>query len=127
MILRRLRIDGFGALTGSWTFEPGALHVVVGENERGKTTLAAAIAAALYGLEADKRSWRDRATPLEQHRPWSGRPYALELEFDLGGRRYVVNRHFGNGRLTVLQDGKDVTETFRHGSGEYKLGRSSSA
>lgn len=122
MILRRLKIDGFGALTGSWTFEPGALHVVVGENERGKTTLAAAIAAALYGLDADKRSWRDRATPLEQHRPWSGRPYALELEFDLGGRRYVVNRHFGNGRLTVLQDGKDVTETFRHGSGEYKLG-----
>ncbi len=122
MILRRLKIDGFGALSGAWTFEPGALHVVVGENERGKTTLAAAIAAALYGLEADKRSWRDRATPLEQHRPWSGKPYALELEFELGGRRYVVNRHFGNGRLTVLQDGKDVTETFRHGSGEYKLG-----
>ena len=35
---------------------------------------------------------------------------------------YVVHRHFGNGRLTVLQDGRDVTETFRHGSGEYKLG-----
>ncbi len=122
MILRRLKIDGFGALSGVWTFEPGALHLVVGENERGKTTLAAAIAAALYGLEADKRSWRDRATPLEQHRPWSGKPYALELEFELAGHRYVVNRHFGNGRLTVLQDGKDVTETFRHGSGEYKLG-----
>jgi len=122
VILRRLKIDGFGALTGAWTFEPGALHLIVAENERGKTTLAAAIAAALFGLDADKRSWRDRATPLEQHRPWSGRPYALELEFELAHKRYVVNRHFGNGRLTVLQDGKDVTETFRHGSGEYKLG-----
>ena len=122
MILKRLKIDGFGALAGEWRFEPGKLHLVVGENEKGKTTLAAALAAALYGLDADRRPYRDRATPLEQHRPWSGRPYALELEFELADRRYVVHRHFGNGRLTVLQDGRDVTETFRHGSGEYKLG-----
>jgi DNA repair exonuclease SbcCD ATPase subunit len=122
VILRRLKIDGFGALVGEWRFEPARLHVVCGQNERGKTTLAAAITAALYGLDADKRSWRDRATPLEQHRPWSGRPYALELEFELGDRRYVVNRHFGNNRLTVLTDGRDTTEEFRHGSGEYKLG-----
>jgi hypothetical protein len=122
VILRRLKIDGFGTLAGEWRFEPARLHLVVGENERGKTTLAAALTAALYGLDADKRPFRDRATPLEQHRPWSGRPYALELEFELGDRRYVVHRHFGNGRLAVLQDGRDVTETFRHGSGEYKLG-----
>ena len=122
MILRRLKIDGFGALSGEWRFEPSRLHVVLGENERGKTTLAAAITAALYGLDGDKRSYRDRMTPLEQHRPWSGKPYALELEFDLEGRRYVVNRHFGNARMTVLTDGRDSTEEFRVGSGEYKVG-----
>jgi DNA repair exonuclease SbcCD ATPase subunit len=122
VILRRLRIDGFGTLAGEWRFEPGRLHLFTGENERGKTTFAAAITAALYGLEADRRSFQGRATPLEQHRPWSGRPYALELEFDLADRRYVITRHFGNNRLTVLQDGRDATEEFRHGSGEYKLG-----
>ena len=36
MILRRLKIDGFGALAGEWRFEPGRLHLVVGENEKGR-------------------------------------------------------------------------------------------
>ena len=31
MILRRLKIDGFGALSGVWMFEPGALHVMAFE------------------------------------------------------------------------------------------------
>ncbi len=122
MILRRLTVEGFGALSGTWSFDPERINLVVGENERGKTTLAAAIVAALYGLEGDRRSYRDGTTPLEQHRPWSGRTYALELEFDLADKRYIVSRHFGNGRLTVLEDGREVTEEFRHGSGEYKLG-----
>jgi len=96
MILRRLRIEGFGPLRGEWRFDPARVSLFVGENERGKTTFAAAITAALFGLESDKRSWRDgRVTPLEHYRPWAnGRAYALELEFDLGGHRYVVTRNF---------------------------------
>ena len=123
MILRRLRVEGFGALHGEWRFDPARVNLFVGENERGKTTLAAAITAALFGLESDKRSYRDgRATPLDHYRPWSGRPYAVELEFDVQGHRYVINRHFGNDKLSVLRDGTDVKEEFRHGSGEYKIG-----
>jgi uncharacterized protein YhaN len=123
MILRRLRVEGFGALAGEWRFDPVRLNLLVGENELGKTTLASAITAALFGLESDKRSYRDgRATPLDHYRPWSGRPYALELEFDVRGRRYVINRHFGNNKLTVLEDGRDATEDFRTGAGEYKVG-----
>jgi DNA repair exonuclease SbcCD ATPase subunit len=123
MILRRLRVEGFGALQGEWSFDPARINLFCGENERGKTTLAAAITAALFGLESDKRAYRDgRATPYDHYKPWSGRPYALELELDVRGKRYLINRHFGNNRLTVLEDGKDVTEDFRHGSGEYKVG-----
>lgn len=123
MILRRLRVEGFGALHGEWRFDPARINLFCGENERGKTTLAAAITAGLFGLETDRRSYRDgTATPYDHYKPWSGRPYALELEFDVRDKRYVINRHFGNNRLTVLEDGKDVTESFRHGSGEYKVG-----
>ena len=123
MILRRLRVEGFGALHGEWRFDPGRVNLFVGENERGKTTLAAAITAALFGLESDKRSYKGgSATPFDHYKPWSGRPYAVELEFDAQGHRYIVNRHFGNGRQSVLRDGTDVTEEFRHGSGEYKIG-----
>ena len=123
MILQRLRIAGFGGLHGEWRFDPARVNLICGENERGKTTLAAAITAALFGLEGDKRGYRDgTSTPLEHYRPWNGRPYALELEFDARGKRYVVTRHFGNNKLTVLEDGRDATEEFRHGSGEYKVG-----
>ncbi len=123
MILRRLRVEGFGGLHGEWQFDPARINLLVGENELGKTTLASAITAALFGLESDKRSYRDgRATPFDHYKPWNGRPYALELEFDVRGKRYVINRHFGNNKLTVLENGRDATEDFRHGSGEYKVG-----
>jgi len=122
MILRRLRVEGFGTLTGEWHFDPARVNLVCGDNERGKTTLAAAIHAALFGLEADRRGYRGTSTPLDHYRPWNGRPYAVELEFDARGKRYVVSRHFGNGKLTVLEDGRDATQDFRHGSGEYKVG-----
>jgi DNA repair exonuclease SbcCD ATPase subunit len=123
MILRRLRVEGFGALHGEWRFDPARVNLICGENERGKTTLASAITAALFGLDGDKRAYRDgKSTPLDHYRPWNGRPYALELEFDARGKRYVVNRHFGNNKLTVLEDGRDATDEFRHGSGEYKVG-----
>jgi len=123
MILRRLRVEGFGTLQGEWRFDPARVNLICGENERGKTTLASAITAALFGLDGDKRAYRDgKSTPLDHYRPWNGRTYAVELEFDARGKRYVVNRHFGNNKLTVLEDGRDATEEFRHGSGEYKVG-----
>ena len=95
MILRRLRVEGFGTLQGEWRFDPARVNLICGENERGKTTLASAITAALFGLDGDKRAHRDgKSTPLDHYRPWNGRPYAVELEFDARGKRYVVNRHF---------------------------------
>ena len=71
MILRRLRVEGFGTLTGEWHFDPARVNLVCGDNERGKTTLAAAIHAALFGLEADRRGYRGTSTPLDHYRPWT--------------------------------------------------------
>lgn len=123
MILRELRIEGFGCLSGEIRFSPECVNLVVGPNEAGKTTLAAAIAAALYGLEEDRRSYHGRLTPREQFEPWDGRPYALELTFEADGRRYTVNRHFGRGSVSIFADGAgDVSEDFRTGPGVYALG-----
>ena len=63
MKLVRLRVDGFGPLQGEWHFAPDRVNVLVDDNERGKSSLFAAIAAALYGLGDDKRSHRV-VTPL---------------------------------------------------------------
>src|SRR5436309_3212129 len=76
MRLLRLRVVGFGVLQGEYRFAPDRLTLIVDDNERGKSTLLAAIAAALYGLDGDRRTHR-MMTPLDRWRPWEGGPYRL--------------------------------------------------
>ena len=86
MRLRSLRVDGFGRIADrTFEFGPG-LNVVVGPNEAGKSTLAAAISAALYGLQrGEKDRWR----------PWTGTSYATALTYETAdGARWEVHRAF---------------------------------
>ena len=123
MILRRLQISGFGGVSGEITFDTEKINLLVGPNESGKSTVAAAIAAALYGLDEDRRGYRGRLTPRDQFEPWDGKPYAIELAFEVGSERYTVNRHFGRQKVTVYREGTgDVTEEFRTGPNEYSIG-----
>jgi DNA repair exonuclease SbcCD ATPase subunit len=83
---RSLRIDGFGRLAGrTFSFGPG-LNVVVGPNEAGKSTLAAALVASLYGLQrGEKDRWR----------PWTGNAYATALTYETAdGACWEVHRAF---------------------------------
>ena len=122
MKLLRLRVDGFGPIAGTWTFDPTRLNVVVDDNERGKSSLLAAITAALYGLGSDRRVHKPM-TPLERHRPWSGGAYAVELEFEAQGRRWRVARDFARETVTVHDDtGREVTTEFSTGKGEFAIG-----
>src|SRR5262249_9233432 len=88
-----------------------------------KTTVAAAISAALYGLSDDGRRFRGQFTPRQQYEPWSPGPFAIELTFETTKGRYTVNRNFPKGTVSVFEEGRgNVTEDFRHGSGEYMIG-----
>lgn len=87
MRLVSLRVDGFGRLADrDFAFGPG-LNVVVGRNEAGKSTLAAALVASLYGL---RRGEKDR------WRPWAGgAPYASALTYETAdGATWEVHRAF---------------------------------
>lgn len=87
MKLRSLRVDGFGRLADRmFDFGPG-LNVVVGRNEAGKSTLAAALVASLYGLRrGEKERWR----------PWtSAAAYASALTYETSdGATWEVHRAF---------------------------------
>lgn len=86
MIVRELRVDGFGKLQNrTITFDP-RFNVVFGANEAGKSTLTAALLASLYGLgRGDK----------ERYRPWSGARFATALRYELAdGRAFEVQREF---------------------------------
>ena len=122
MRILRLTIDGFGPLKGRWDFDRDKLCLLVDDNERGKSTLLAAITAGLYGLDDDKRTHRVM-TPLDRWRPWLGGPYRLELDVDAGDERYSIRRDFEANTVQVMNArGQDVTNDFRHGKDEYRVG-----
>ena len=103
MKLIALQVDGFGKLAGrTFAFEPG-LIVVYGPNEAGKSTLAAAIVATLYGVGRERDAWR----------PWLGAPYATRLTYALAdGREFEVQREFERDPKSVRvydRSGNDVT------------------
>jgi DNA repair exonuclease SbcCD ATPase subunit len=85
--IRSLHVHGFGRLTErAFEFGPG-LNVVVGPNEAGKSTLAAALVASLYGLQrGEKDRWR----------PWAANAaYASVLTYETSdGARWEVHRAF---------------------------------
>ena len=115
MKLLRLRVAGFGPLRGEWSFAPDKVNLVVDDNERGKSTVLSAIAAALYGLVDDRRSHRV-LTPLDRWRPWTGGGYGVELELQAGGRTLSIARDFERGTVTVFDhQGREVTAEFVDG------------
>ncbi len=102
MKLRRLTVAGFGRLAGrTFAFADG-LNVVFGPNEAGKSTLAAAVVASLYGAGRRKDAWR----------PWDGGPYATTLVYQLAdGRTFEVRRDYtrdSKGVQIYDADGNDV-------------------
>jgi DNA repair exonuclease SbcCD ATPase subunit len=122
MKLLRLKADGFGPLRGEWHFDPERVTLVIDDNERGKSSLLAAITAALYGLDADRRSHRV-LTPLERWRPWSGEGFRVELELQIDDTRYTVKRDFDKGTVEVWNaQGREVTTEFREGKDAYPVG-----
>ncbi|HTR97011.1 MAG TPA: hypothetical protein VMH61_03835 [Candidatus Acidoferrales bacterium] len=123
MNLLRLRADGFGPLRGEWSFAPRLVNLVVDDNERGKSSLIAAIAAGLYGLDDDRRSHRV-LTPRERWRPWAGGAYRVELELEVGDRKLRIARDFERNSVTVFDgQGREVTAEFAEGRDEFPVGR----
>ncbi len=103
MKLLALHVDGFGKLANRrFAFGPG-LNVVVGSNEAGKSTLAAALVASLYGLQrGEKERWR----------PWAGEAFATTLTYETAdGARWEVRREFerdAKGLRVYDADGNDA-------------------
>jgi hypothetical protein len=123
MKLVNLRIGGFGALQGEWTFAPDRVNVVLDDNERGKSSLLAAGVAALYGLDADRRSHRV-VTPLERWRPWNGGAYRVALDLECASGPYTIARDFEAGHVSVFdRTGREVTASFLEGRDEYPIGK----
>jgi DNA repair exonuclease SbcCD ATPase subunit len=115
MRITSLDVEGFGCLSRErFAFSPN-LHLVVGPNEAGKSTLQQALLAALYGLEgADGES--QEAGPA-RWRPWSGAAFGLTLEVELqDGMRVRIVRDWFTARFEMVDaaSGENLLARFGH-------------
>ncbi len=124
MRVRRLRIEGFGNLRGEFIFSSDRCNLILEPNESGKSTLTAAIQAALYGFPRQRASREHPITERECHRPWKGETYAVELELECRDRAYVVRRDFDQETVSIHDglSGKEITSEFASGKDQIDLG-----
>lgn len=116
MKIRRLRLDSFGCLRGEFYFSADRLNLILEPNERGKSTLAAAMLAALYGFPSGQRRSESRPfTEIELYRPWGEDGHLVEMDVEVEGRVYTVRRDFARRDEHVYdrRSGKEITADFQ--------------
>ena len=103
MRFERIHIEGFGPITGyEAVLEPRRLNLIIGPNESGKSSFAAAIVAALFGFSSHEEEMRAR--------PWEGARHRVTLIFEAGGSRCRVCRDFHSHEVHVERLGKTGEE-----------------
>ncbi|HKP15814.1 MAG TPA: SMC family ATPase, partial [Gemmatimonadaceae bacterium] len=102
MRLNSLRLTNFRQHCDTFvTFDTG-LTGIIGANGSGKSTLLEAIAWALYGQDAA----RGKKETLRSLRAGPNARVKVELDFELGGHRYRVERGLTTAELYL--DGSDA-------------------
>lgn len=102
MKLLKCHIENFGKLSHyDYDFHDG-LNTIKEDNGFGKTTFASFIKAMFYGLES-KRNTKvliDR----KKFEPWQGGKFGGNIEFELQGKKYKIERFF---------EKKEADDTFK--------------
>ncbi|MDB4899977.1 MAG: hypothetical protein JWN53_1785, partial [Gemmatimonadetes bacterium] len=102
MRLNTLHLQNFRQHAETYiTFDTG-LTGIIGANGSGKTTILEAIAWALYGQDAA----RGKKETIRSLRAGAGARVLVELDFELGGHRYRVERGLNTAELYL--DGADA-------------------
>ncbi len=92
MKLIKCYIENFGKLHNfSYDFEDG-LNIIEKENGFGKTTFATFIKSMFYGLDTSKSEKSER----KKYTPWQGGIFGGNIEFELDGKKYRIERFFGS-------------------------------
>ena len=107
MIIESIRIDAFGRLSG-YTCAPGeGLTVIEGDNESGKSTLAAFIRYMLYGFAPARGA---ELGEKKKRIDWQSGRAAGSMVVRVGERRYRIER------ITTASTGPRERETYRETS-----------
>lgn len=103
MKLLNCYIQNFGKLQDfSYKFQDG-INTIKQDNGFGKTTFASFIKAMFYGLDTQANA-RIEKSDRKRYIPWQGGIYGGNIEFEIDGKKYRIERTFGK---------KSVEDTFK--------------
>lgn len=92
MKINKIYISAFGGLKDfTLEFEDG-LNIIYGNNEDGKSTVAAFIKAMFYGTGRNSKSLAD--SPRQKYTPWDNCVMAGRIYFENAGKNYCLEREF---------------------------------
>ena len=114
MIIESVQVGGFGCITGEYKFSRG-INLVIAGNESGKTTLADALVAILYGIKCRGRQSGSGSVLARRYSPVCSDSFAGSAVVKTSdGRRLNIWRDFALGKLRVLElaSGRDITLEF---------------
>jgi len=104
MKLHAIRLREAGGFRDGRALEglSGGLDVLVGPNELGKSTILHGL-RALFFVPHSSRDMRANS-PLAKLKPLSGGAPLLEVDFEIGGRRWRLRKQFFSTRQAILSD-----------------------
>ena len=115
MILRSIEMESFGRFHGQTIEFRRGMNLVIGPNEAGKSTIAEAVPAVLFGTDR-----------LERYKPWGRNACSASLFFEGGGRTIQVKRNLITDEVELVER-DDLYQPLSQFSGKAPLrGRSSS-
>ncbi len=117
MRIRSITMAGYGRFSGETIeFVPG-LQIIIGPNEKGKSTIRAFLADMLYGQKRNEVQ-RDYDDANVLRTPWNGNgTYGGSLTYELdNGTLFEIVRNFDKDHESIQVfdrvENKDVTDTF---------------
>ncbi len=111
MNFRSLFIHGYGVFSDEleeekrhFKFKKNGINLVLGDNEKGKTTLMEAIFDTLYGIPSRQ---------LNLRKPWKGKSFGAVLEFEVRDKIFKVERDFSKEYVELYRWDGDWTPLFK--------------
>ena len=119
MILRDLKLIGFGKFDNKSLQLKEGINIIYGENETGKTTIHSFIDGMFYGF---LKPYVKSTIYLEEHKkyiPWNSNRYAGVIRFTINEVDYRIERTFTRNKeetkVLIENTGEDITYKINSG------------
>ncbi|MBO5930286.1 MAG: AAA family ATPase, partial [Clostridia bacterium] len=100
MRIDKIEIDGFGRLNDfSLTLADG-FNLIYGENESGKSTLCDFLLSMFYDMPNDGKRLALSESFRRKYKPWQGERFGGRVYFTHAGKRFLLEKSFGNTKRT---------------------------